>query len=150
VSGTDPSRQHAAVVKAILDRAFATGGEAYRVYLGEVIDPDDQLAYPYLIVWPVPARRGVTSLDGTGRQARTTLQITAVGQSPDEALAALDRVADALQGVTPTLPGRTAGQLRQPDDFAPPPVRQSDQMRTPSGRPPFIAVDQWELTSVPA
>lgn len=142
---SDPSRSHATVIHALLN---AVGD--YTVYLGGVTDTDADLTYPYLVVWPPPGARTRTDLAGSSSDLTTVTQITAVGRDAVEVLAALDRVAVALQGVRPTLDGRAAGQIHQAEDFTPPPVVQSDASRTADGRPVFRGVAMYRLHSTPA
>ena len=113
----DPSRQHAAAIHGLIRSAVPSTVD---VYLGKVdkADADLHLPLPGDLAAPGnPQRRLPRPL---GRHLRTTTQITAAGTTVDEVLAALDRAADAMHCVTPTIPGRNCGQLRQLEGAAPP------------------------------
>ena len=111
---SDPSRLHAAAIAAILNAALPASVD---VYVAKVDKADADLTYPYVVIWPPPARRPLDSLAGwTGGTVTTRTQITGAGTSDDEVLASLDRAAEALHGVTPTIAGRTCGQIQQADE----------------------------------
>lgn len=129
---SDPSRLHAAAIQVLVDAALPANVD---VYLAKVNKADAELTWPYLVVWPPPARRPLDSLAGwTAGTVTTRTQLTAAGTSADEVLAVLDRAAEALHGVTPTIAGRTCGQIQQTDD-QPPPVTVDPTVKTAGADP---------------
>lgn len=149
---TDVSRQHAAVVVAMIEAAVA--GEAqqdrYRVYVGEVTDAEADVKYPYLVVWPPPAMRPTNTLAGYDSAAASTIQVTAAGSSVDEVLAALDRAAAALHRRRPQIPGRVCGLITQVPGAFPPAPQRDDKVNTPTGRPVFYSFALFSLYSTAA
>ena len=127
----DISRLHAQAVFGLIRAALPMSVD---VYLARINKPDSLITYPYLVLWPPPARRLNDSLHGWAGGATTRMQITGAGSSEDEVLAVLDRAADAVHGVTPTIAGRDCGQIRQPDD-APPPIVVDPEVKTPGDQP---------------
>lgn len=119
----------------------------YQTFVGKVTVTDDELNYPYLIVWPAPATRDQVNLSGNLYDATTITQLTAVGRDTDEAVAVLDQAAALLQGVRPTVPGRLPGLIRQVGALPP---RETDQSRTPDGQPYLLAVALFSLNSTAA
>jgi hypothetical protein len=139
---TDPSRLLAAALADLLASA------GYPVEVGEVTTPDDELTYPYLVLWPPPVVRGPTSLDATSDQQDVTFQVTAVGRDEDETLAAADRAADALVDQVPTIAGRTFNQIQQEPLSQPP--RPDPGGRDPqTRRPVFVVPVMFSTWSVP-
>jgi hypothetical protein len=147
VADTDIAWAHADAIKAMVEAATD-----YPIFMGEVTAPDDQLEYPYLILWPPPASRPTTTLAGYGGEATTRTQITAAGRDVREVLAALDRVGAALHRRRPTIPGRRCGLITQTPEIPDPPQPDRDETaRTlPDGRPVFISFLQFSLFSAPA
>lgn len=149
---SDVSRQHAAAIKNLIEAAVA--GEAqdgrYRVYVGEVTTAEDAIAYPYLVVWPPPAMRPTNMLNGWDGAATSTIQVTAVGSTVDEALAALDRAAAALHRRRPVITGRVCGLITQVPGATPPAPQRDDRVNTPAGRPPFLTFALFSLYSTVA
>lgn len=140
----DPSRAHAA---AIHDLATAGVPADWQTHLGEVTVPDADLTYPHLIVWPPPATRPVTTLAGYAGEITTTTQVTAVGRTHDEVLAALDRVGQALHRRRPVIDGRECGLITHVASGAVP--QRSESLRTPEGRPTWYSFALFSLFSSP-
>ncbi len=140
-----PSRAHALAVHALLRAALPAGTD---VFYGQVTRADAELSWPYLVVWPPPADRPQDSLDGrSGGRLDTVVQVTGAGTTVDEVLDVLDRAADALEGVAPTIAGRTCQRLWF-DEQAPPPPVEDPQVRTPGGRSILTSFLTVRLTSV--
>jgi hypothetical protein len=141
---TDVSRAHA---RAVLDMLtpLTELPTRYQLFFAKVDVTDAALRYPYLIVWPAPGNRQILNLGGNLSDLTTLTQVTAVGRDADEVLSALDRVAELLHGVRPTIPGRLPGFIRQvPADQ---PVRPTDKSRTPDGQPYYMSFALFSLTS---
>jgi len=138
----DPSRAHAAAVLTLVEAS------EYPVYLGKVTVPDADLTYPPLIVWPPPGRRNLIAIAGTAATLTGVIQETAVGRDADEVLAALDRTAAQLVGVTPTITGRRCARITEVGPGAP--VVQNDGLRTPDGQPTYRGVALYQLMSTAA
>jgi hypothetical protein len=139
----DVSWTHAEAIHSMLDPL------PYTVYLGEVTDSDDTLTYPYLVVWPPPTTSGRENLTGTLRRATTRTQISAVGQDVHEALAALDRAGQLLDGKRPVIAGRSCTQLELAAASGPPEPNPSVRT-TPGGKATHRAFAIYSLTSLPA
>lgn len=149
---SDVSRQHAAALAAMLDAALAglqTGG-AWRVYVGEVTDPEAEVTYPYLVVWPPPAFRPTNTLAGYDGVARSTIQVTAAGTTVDEVLACLDRAATALHRRRPQIAGRRATPITQQPGATPPAPSRDDTVHTADGRPVFYSFALYQVESTAA
>jgi len=149
----DVSRLHRDAIKALLDAAFEplqVDGR-YKVYDGQVTDKEDEIVYPYLVIWPGPAvRSSGHTMNGSTGAAVTTTQITAAGISTDEVLAALDRAAAALDRQIPAVPGRRFEPVTQVPGAPPPAPERDDRVSTPDGRPVFFSSILVTLRSHPA
>lgn len=120
------------------------------VYIGEVTDADEDLTFPYLVLWPPPASRPTITLAGYGGEATTVTQLTAAGTSPRETITALDRAAARLHRQRPTIPGRRCSLITYTEGAATPPQPQPDpQARTPDGKPIYVTFAQFTLHSSP-
>lgn len=140
----DPSRAHAHGILDLVDSAVD-----HQVFFGEVTAADADLEYPYLVVWPAPGNRPVTTLAGYGGELTTTTQVTAVGTSVDEVLSALDRASAALHRVRPVITGRQCAPIVQESGGTPPQPQRTDKTRTPDGRPIFFSFALFTLYSSP-
>lgn len=144
---TDPARAHAKALGALLKAALPT---THDVYVGKVDKSDEDITYPYAVLWTPPAWRGVDSLAGySAGTVSTRAQITGVGTTHDEALSVLDRCSAALHGVTPSISGRTCGQVRMTDD-RPAPVALDPTTKTRDGHDVYFSSLLVELLSVAA
>lgn len=142
----DPSRQHAQAVYDLLRAALPGNVD---IYVAEVDKDDADLTWPYVVLWPPPARRLVGSVEGTDDWVDTRMQITGAGTTKDEVLAVLDRSTAALHGVTPVIAGRECGQIRMPEDLTVP-IRKDPTARTPDGRDVYMGIVFVNLSSVAA
>lgn len=131
-----PSRLHAL---AHFDLARAALPLTTDLYLAEVTKSDAALTFPYGVVWPPPATRGVEALDGWSGGVTTSTQVTGVGRDKDEVLDILDRIAEALHGVTPSIAGRNCGQILQQPSATPPQPLVDPKVRTSDGRPVYFS-----------
>lgn len=143
----DPSRAHAQVFVAMVRAGVAT--EEYDVYVAKVNKPDAEITYPHLVVWPPPVSRGATTLGGYDGNATSTFQITGVGRTDDEVLAALDRAAAALHRRRPVIPGRRCGLITQVGEGGPPAPQVDPEHRTADGQPVFFSFLQFRFLSTP-
>lgn len=142
---SDPSRLH---VRAQYDLLRAALPDTIDVYVGRVTVADDELRWPYLVLWPSPARRAVDGLDSYAGLAETRTQITGAGRTPDEVLAALDRASAALHCVTPTIPGRECGWIRMDDTLTS--ITVDPDARTSDGRDIYVGYLFADLASTVA
>lgn len=139
----DPSISHPTAIYDLL-----ANGVDFDVHLGEVLPPDDELTFPYLVVWMAPAGRPVTTMNGYASEVTTVTRITAAGREPREVLAALDRASAVLHRVIPTIPGRRCSPITQDPTGGPPvDVEKDPQVRTADGRPVFYAPLRFALMS---
>lgn len=149
----DASRIHRDTIIALLNDALTVEQQAgaYRVYDGDVTTAEDQIAYPYLVVWSAPADRPNVTMAGRNRRALTTTQITAAGTSTDEVLAALDRAGDALIGRVPPSgsTGRLFGRIFQQPGTSSPLPRKDPSVRTREGLPVYVSSIVVTLYSTP-
>lgn len=142
---SDVSRLHRDAIRALL-APLESPPTSYQVFLGKVTDPDADLDYPYLTVWSAPAARTPVNLPANVSDATTVTQISVTGRDEDEVLAALDRVAELVQGKPVTIAGRNCGRPRQVS--ANPYVIPSDDVHTPAeGQATYQGVIQFSLNS---
>lgn len=142
MADTDIGWMHAEGLAALLAPLPCT------LYIGEVTDADEDLTFPYLVLWPPPASRPTTTLNGYGGEATTVTQLTASGASPREAITALDRAAALLHRRRPTIPGRRCSLISYTEGAAGPPQPQPDpQARTPDGQPIYVTFALFTLHS---
>lgn len=140
---SDPSREHAKAKYELLRAALP---DTVDVYLAKVDKADEDLRWPYLVLWPPPASRPIDSLEGYSGQVVTRTQITGAGTTPDEVLAVLDRASAALHCVTPTILGRSCGWIRMSED-PPPPIAVDPDKKTYDGRDIYVGHVFAELAS---
>ncbi|MEU8158043.1 hypothetical protein AB0B94_30690 [Micromonospora sp. NPDC048986] len=133
MADTDIGWAHAEGIAALLDPL------PYPVYIGEITAEDDELEYPYVVLWPPPADRLTITMAGYGGEGTTTTQITAAGRSTREVISALDRVGAALHRRRPTIPGRVCGLITQPLGAGNIPDPQRDEQVSTPERPIFYS-----------
>jgi hypothetical protein len=138
----DVTRAHATALAAALVPLD------YQTFQGDVTGPDSELRFPYLVVWTPPAGLAGINLHGTAHTATTMIQVTAVGQTTDEVLAALDRVAASVVGRALPIPGRTCTRVQQVAASGPP--RTDPSVRTPDGQPTRFGWITLSFASMPA
>jgi hypothetical protein len=144
---SDPSRHHVDALAAMI-APLADPPTNYQIYDGKVTRDDGALEDPYLVIWAAPGSRTQINLPGNQSDLTTVTQITAVGRDRTEVLAALDRVAELLQGRRPTIAGRLPGLFRQVSEN--PYVRPTDTVRGPDGQACYQGVIQFQLNSTAA
>lgn len=146
MADADVAWAHADALKEMLDAATP-----YTTYIGEVTTPDDEIEFPHYILWPPPASRPTTTLNGYGGEATTRTQLTAAGRDVREVLAALDRAGAALHRKRPTIAGRKCGLITQQPEIPDPPQPDRDETARAltDGRPVFISFLQFSLFSSP-
>jgi hypothetical protein len=144
---TSVSRAHGRAIYDLLSPLTTDGG--IQRFFGGINVPDSKLKPRYVIVWAASGHRDMQNMTGTLSSLMTTTQITAVGRNQDEVLALLDRAADLLQGVRPTIAGRLPGLITQvPTDT---PARPNETLRTPAdGAPTYRGIALFTLQSTPA
>lgn len=79
------------------------------IYYGQVTTPDDQLVYPFAVLWAAPGNRVRANLTGTIAPVDLRVQVTAAGLHPDEVTTVLDRVGSTLHGWRPAIEGWRCG-----------------------------------------
>lgn len=146
MANTDIGWMHADALKVLLD-----GGTTYPVYVGEVTASDDELEWPYLVLWPPPANRPVSTMAGYVGDATTVIQVTAAGRTIREVLAALDRASAALHRRRPTIPGRRCELISQVPGVPPAPQPDKEEAaRINDGLPIYFSFVQFSLYSTAA
>ena len=123
---------HVDAVMAAYTAADLTG------YLGGA---PPSVAPPYIVLYPEPGTPIAASLADDRTYFRTTLQVTCVGETAEQALNLADRSAAALSAPL-AVTGRTAWR---PEYLDGQPVRRDDDI-TP---PVFYAVARYRLRSTP-
>lgn len=148
----DISRLHAQAIVDMLNTGLAPlqVDDAYQVYLGEVSTREEDIVWPYLVVWPSPAHRPTNLQAGYDGAATTLTQITAAGVTAEETIAALDRAVGLLNRQRPTIVGRRCAPLRHEPGGTPPQPQRDDRVHTPLGRPAFFSFVLFHLYSTPA
>lgn len=141
MADTDVGWAHAEAIEAMLEPL------PYLLFIGEVTAADEDLTFPYLVLWPPPATRHAATLNGYGGEATTTTQITAAGRDVREVITALDRASALLHRRRPTIPGRRCGLITQQLDAAGPPQPQRDEQVSTPERPIFFSFLNFTLYS---
>lgn len=141
----DAGRLHANAVLALL-----RAGLSYVVYLAEITTADDQLTYPYLVLYPDAGVASLNSLAAATADFDFGWQITAVGRDFAETQAATDRARMVLLGARPTVAGRSCGLVTQPPGGAQQVQRDPSARDPATGRPVWYATAQYQAMSVPA
>lgn len=95
------SRPFQLAVKAMVEAAVPAFGYHY----GGVQVPDDQLTYPYIVQWPVPATGHIANLGGNLIPRMNDVRFVVCGKDTDEVLWALDELGAALRGKKPLIDG---------------------------------------------
>lgn len=98
---TQISRPFQLAVKAMVTAQVPT----WQYHYGGVQIPNEDLTYPYLVQWPVPARGAIANLGGNLIPKTNDVRFVACGKDTDEVLWALDQVATALIGKRPVIDG---------------------------------------------
>lgn len=143
----DPSRAHAEAFAAMIRGRTAT--EGYQLFVARVTVPDDQLTYPYYVVWPPPVARSINTQAGYDGHVTSTIQLTAVGRTEAEVLAALDRAAAGVHRRRPVIEGRRCSLITQVGQGSPPSPDRDDTVRTSDGQPVFFSFLQFAFMSTP-
>jgi hypothetical protein len=141
---SDISRLHRDAIRALL-APLESPPTSYQIFTAKVVGSDSDLEYPYLTVWSTPADRTPVNLPGNVSAVATVTQVSATGRDEDEVLAALDRVAELLEGKPVTITGRNPGRPRQVS--ANPYVIPSDDVHTTDGQATYQGVIQYRLNS---
>lgn len=126
------TRLHIDAVVALLETTSMV------VTIGEA--PDDPTP-PLLVVWPSPGLGVTDTLDDPIADLFVGFQITAIGESAEQALWASDQAYAAINRVTPTVTGRVCRPIW--GDDPPQPIRRDDAVNPPL----FVAISLWSLRS---
>jgi hypothetical protein len=118
----------------------------FQRFFAKVDVPDQELTYPYVVVWPRPATAEIVNAAGNVSDRTTVTQVTVVGRDGVEVSAVLDLVLDLLHGAKPQIAGRTPGFIRNvPSGEA---IRPDETLRTyPDAAPTYRGVALYTLTS---
>jgi hypothetical protein len=103
------SRPFQLAVKALVVAQAPT----WQYHYGGVQIPNEQLAVPHLVQWPVPARGTIANLGGNLIPKVNDVRFVAVGKDVDEVLWGLDQVAAALAGKRPVIEGWGCNFIRE-------------------------------------
>lgn len=137
------SRPFQLAVRAMVEAQITT----WQYHYGGVQIPNEQLEFPHLVQWPVPARGGIANLAGTLIPKTNDVRFVAVGRDVDEVLWGLDQVATALIGKRPAIEGWGCNFIREvPIDQ---PVSENKEVLF-KGRPTYMGWAQHRMTAEPA
>lgn len=129
-------------VHAVRDQMLVPLG--YRVYTTNVPEAP---TYPYILLAFTPGEWGATFQGDNYGTLDTFLDTIVAGQTADQVLIVHRRIREALQGRSPSVPGRRVDALRQ---FHAEPVRVDRDVPLPStGGFPYYALVRWRLSSNP-
>lgn len=120
---------------------------AWQYHYGGVQIPNEQLTFPYLVQWPVPARGEIANLAGNLIPKINDARFVAVGKDVDEVLWGLDQVAAALTGKRPVVEGWACNFIREiPIDQ---PVSENKDVLF-GGRPTYMGWSHYRMGAEPA
>lgn len=129
-------------------KAMVQARVTWQYHYGGVQIPDDQLQYPYIVQWPVPAAGLIVNLAGNLIPAVNDARFVACGKDVDEVLWALDEIGTALNGQRPVIDGWACGFLRAlPGETAP--VSENKEILF-NGRPTYRGWAHYRMTAEPA
>lgn len=97
---------------------------------------DEGASYPYVVLHPTSGQLEATSLEDPYGELVVDFQLTAVGETPEQALWAADKAAAALAGARPTVAGRTSWAVTPEEAF---PVQRDEDLTEPV----FFAVNRY-------
>lgn len=117
------------------------------VWISGVEGRDEDLTYPYLVIWPVPPTRGVANLTGTLRPADVWMQMVGVALDPSGVITVLERAAGAIVGRRPVIEGWGPGFIREVPVNQP--VTDNPQIVV-NGRSTFRSWSQFRMGAEPA
>jgi len=120
---------------------------AWQYHYGGVQIPNEQLTFPHLVQWPVPARGVIANLGGNLIPKINDARFVAVGKDVDEVLWGLDQVSAALLGKRPVIEGWGCNFIREiPLDQ---PVTENKDVLF-EGRPTYMGWAQYRMGAEPA
>lgn len=136
------SRPFQLTVKAMVEAQIPTWQHHY----GGVQIPNEQLEFPHLVQWPVPARGDIANLAGNLIPKINDARFVAVGKDVDEVLWGLDQVAAALTGKRPSIEGWGCNFIRAiPIDT---PVAENKDILF-EGRPTYTGWAHYRMSAEP-
>lgn len=121
---------------------------AWQIHYGGIQVPDDQIQYPYLVQWPVPATGVIANLAGNLIPAVNDTRFVACGKDVDEVLWALDEINTALLGQRPAIEGWSCGFLRALADASAPVAENKEVLF--NGRPTYRGWAMYRMSAEPA
>jgi hypothetical protein len=137
------SRPFQLAVKALVEAQMPTWQHHY----GGVQIPNEELEFPHLVQWPVPARGEIANLGGNLIPKVNDARFVAVGTDVDEVLWGLDQVAAALLGKRPVIEGWGPNFIREiPIDQ---PVAENKDVLF-DGRPTYMGWAHYRMGAEPA
>lgn len=137
------SRPFQYAVKAMVEAAVPT----FQYHYGGVKVPDAELAYPYIVQWPVPAVGFIANLGGNLIPRINDVRFVVCGKDSDEVLWALDELGDALRGERPVIEGWGCNFLREISEGQP--VSENTEILF-DGRPTYRGWAHYRMGAEPA
>lgn len=129
------AREHADAILVLIRAAGVTAGLA---------EAASDASPPYVVLHPDPGHGAGGAIGDPSAHFRLDFQLTAVGESAEQALWVSDRACSAVNRAVPAVSGRAPWPVWA--DERPQPVRRDDTVTPPL----FIAVTRWCLRTEPA
>lgn len=119
----------------------------WQYHYGGVQIPNEDLEFPHLVQWPVPARGEIVNLAGNLIPKINDARFVAVGKDVDEVLWGLDMVSAALTGKRPVIEGWGCNRIREVP-LEQPVTENKDVLF--EGRPTYMGWAQYRMGAEPA
>ncbi len=137
------SRPFQYAIKAMVEAQIP----GWQYHYGGVQIPNENLEYPYIVQWPVPARGVIANLGGNLIPKINDVRFVVCGKDSDEVLWALDEVSSALLGERPVIDGWKCNFIREvPEDQ---PVGENKDVLF-DGRPTYRGWVHYRMGAEPA
>jgi hypothetical protein len=137
------SRPFQLAIKAMVIAQVPT----WQYHYGGVQIPNEELTFPHLVQWPVPARGEIANLGGNLIPKINDARFVAVGKDVDEVLWGFDQVSAALLGKRPVIEGWGCNFIREiPVDQ---PVAENKDVLF-EGRPTYMGWAHYRMSAEPA
>lgn len=137
------SRPFQLAIKAMVQAQTPT----WQYHYGGVQIPNEDLQFPHLVQWPVPARGVIANLGGNLIPKTNDVRFVAVGKDVDEVLWGLDQVAAALSGQRPSIEGWGCNFIREVSEGLP--VSENKEVLF-EGRPTYMGWAHYRMSAEPA
>jgi hypothetical protein len=137
------SRPFQLAVKAMVQAQTPT----WQYHYSGVQIPNEDLEFPYIVQWPVPARGFIANLGGNLIPKINEARFVVVGKDGDEVLWGLDQVSEALHGKRPVIEGWGCNFIREVPEGQP--VSENKEVLF-NGRPTYMSWARYRMGAEPA